>query len=128
MKNFDTELDVRGVSRLVVSQQVTVTPHAPRSQAMAHVGKPDSEWQWGDLRDYVVHQIESRYGSFARMATKEYGIFSSFVSRWGVKAPAIARHAFETCSGEWRGKPVTVESFCKGSDPHFAQPISDRLI
>lgn len=128
MKNFDTELDVRGVTSLVVSQQVTVTPHTPRSRSMAHVGKPDGDWQWNDLRDYVVHEIEIRFGSFPRMSTKEYGIFQSFVKRWGPKAPAIARYAFETCSGEWRGQPVKVETFCKDADHRFAQPIADRLI
>lgn len=129
MRNIDDELDLAGVSRLVITQTVTVTPHpTPRSQRMSYVGKSDEEWSWNDLQDYVVHQIESKRGSFARTVTKEYGIFKSFMSRWGSRGPAIARHAFEVCGGEWHGRPVTVESFCRGCDSWFAQPIADRLV
>lgn len=96
---------------------------------MAYIGKSDAEWQWDDLRDYVIYELEKRFGCFARRpATQEFGIFDSFRRRWGNKAPAIARHAFEVCGGMWHNRQVTVESFCKGSDPYFAQPIADRLI
>lgn len=130
MKNVEDELDLAGVSRLVITESVTVTPNppvAPRSQRMSYIGKSDHEWLWNDLQDYVVHHIELRRGSFARTATKEYGIFKSFVSRWGIKAPAIARYAFEVCDGTWRNRPVTIEDFCKAADTRFAQPIADRL-
>lgn len=129
MKNFDTELDIQGVTKIVtVSETVTVTPIKPRTSAMAYVGKSDHEWQWNDLRDYVVYEIEKRYGRFTSTATKEFGIFNSFMKRWGLKAPAIARYAFEVCGGQWRGRPVHIEDFCRNSDPHFAQPIADRLV
>lgn len=130
MRNYQTELDVRGVSKMVVgvTETVTVIPRTT-SQGMAHIGKPDAEWGWADLRDYVIHEIQRRFGSCPRKDPKvEYGIFNSFMSRWGIKAPAIARHAFETGSGVWKGEPVHIENFCKNSDAYFAQPIAERLI
>lgn len=128
LRNIDDDLDVAGVSRLVIRQTVTVTPHAPPSKRMSYIGKSDSEWLWNDLQDYVVHQIEMRQGPFSRVATKEYGIFKSFISRWGAKGPAIARYAFEVCGGEWRNRPVAIDDFCRAADPRFAQPIAERLI
>jgi hypothetical protein len=129
MRNVEDELDLAGVTRLVINETVTVTPHpAPHSRGMAHIGKSDEEWGWNDLQDYVVHEIEKRRGVFARTATKEYGIFNSFMKRWGLKAPAIARYAFEVCGGEWQGRAVKVEDFCKAADGRFAVPISDRIL
>lgn len=134
MRNFDTELDRLGVTRLVaVTETVEITPTPtpvqPRVRSMAFIGKADVDWQWDDLRDYVISEIEKKSGPIVRKpATQEYGIFNSFLKRWGLRAPAIARYAFETCGGVWRNSQVRVESFCKNADPHFAQPISDRLI
>jgi len=132
VKNIQTELDVQGVSRLVVgvTETVTVVPsRPPTSKSMAYVGKPDSEWSWRDLRDYVVHEVERRFGSCRRKDPKvEFGIFDSFMKRWGTKAPAIARHVFEIKGGMWKGEAVHIENFCKNADPYFAQPIAQRLI
>ena len=129
MRNIDTELDLREVTSIVrVSETVKVITQ-PSSKSMAHVAKPDSEWRWSDLQGYVVHEIERRFGSCARKDPKvEYGIFNSFVSRWGAKAPAIARYVFDVCGGYWGNEPVALTRFCKGSDPYFAVPISERLI
>lgn len=131
MRNFDTELDQQGVTRLVrtvtevmVEESVRIV-HKP-SQARAYLGK--SEWAWDDLRDYVVTQIEERYGAFPRDSRKESGIFKSFLARWGGKAQPIARYAFEMADGRWAGAPIGVNRFCKGSDPFFAEVISARLV
>jgi hypothetical protein len=131
LRNIQTELDVQGVTRLVVGVEETVTVEVrrPTSQSMAYVAKPDIEWCWGDLRDYFVHESERRFGSCRRkQPTVEYGIFSGFISRWGSQAPAIARYVFEIQNGLWMGDPVHLENFCRNSDRYFAQPISERLI
>ena len=133
LRNFDTELDQRGVSRivtstdLVVDETVTVTPR--RSEVgSAFLGKPEGEWSWGDLRDYVVGEIQERFGPFFRESFKEAGIFKSFLSRHGEQAPAIARFVFEVNDGYWQGQPITVNRFCKKADPFFADQIKDRLV
>ena len=136
MKNFDTELDRQGVARLVTSaptttrtmtvieETVTVT-RQPSMTSKAYVGKTD--WGWDDLRDYVVGQIEERFGAFPRDSRKEAGIFKSFLSRYPDKAQQIARFAFEVSDGRWKGSPISVNRFCRGSDPYFADVIAERL-
>lgn len=131
LRNFDTELDQQGVSRLVktttevmVEESVTVTPR--RSESRAFVGK--TEWAWDDLRDYVVTNIEERFGPFPRDARKESGIFKSFLARHGDQAQAIARYAFEVADGRWAGAPISVNRFCKNSDPYFAEVIADKVV
>lgn len=125
--NFDTESD-RSATRVVrtvaaVAESVTVRPRT--SEARAHlIGGADT---WESLRDYVVAQIEQRWGPFPRDPKKEYGIFSSFLSRWGGQAMPIARHAFEIEDGRWRGAPISVNRFCKASDQWFGQVIAERL-
>ena len=130
LKNFDTELDTQGTSRIirtttevVVEESVQVI-HRP-STSRAYLGK--SEWDWADLRDYVVAQIEERFGPFPRDSRKESGIFKSFLARWPEQAQAIARFAFEVEDGRWAGAPISVNRFCKGSDPYFAEKIVARL-
>ena len=131
MKNFDTILDVQGVTRLVSTTEVVIEEtvkviHKP-SEVRSYVGKDD--WSWDDLRNYVVVQIEERLGVFPRDSRKEAGIFKSFLSRWPEgQAQAIARYAFEVCDGRWAGAPISVNRFCKGSDPYFAAKIVDRLV
>lgn len=129
LRNFDTELDVQGVTRTVTtSVRVTETVTATTRPTESRTFLVQDEWGWEALRDYVVHEIETRFGAFPRDSKKEYGIFSSFVSRWGASmAQAIARHAFEVCDGRWAGAPVSVTRFCKGSDPFFGAVIADRL-
>lgn len=128
LRNFDTELDTMGVARIVTTAPVVVTEHVTvrPSERRAYVAK--DEWGWDDLRDYVVAEIEARFGPFPRTSAKEYGIFTAFLNRWGAeRAQAIARHAFEVCDGRWAGAPISINRFCKGSDPFFAEPISQRL-
>lgn len=133
MRNFDTDLDtaisseVRSTAMAVkVTETVTVTPRPTESRTF--VGKAEGEWDWSDLRDYVVVQIEQRFGSFPRDAKKESGIFKSFLTRYGAKAPAIAKYVFESEGGYWLGAPVGVNRFCRGSDPYFGDVISERLV
>ena len=85
-------------------------------------------WAWSDLRDYVVSQIETRFGAFPRDAKKEAGIFKSFLARHGDDAVAIARFAFEVEDGYWAGAPISVNRFCKASDPYFAEKIKPRMV
>lgn len=132
LQNFDTDLDTAGVTRMVkttvapvVTETVTVT--LKPSDRTQFIAKSEDSWEWGDLRDFVVAEIEKRTGAFPRDFKKEAGIFKSFMARWGDKAPAIARTAFEVHEGMWKGAPISVNRFCKGSDPYFAQPIADRL-
>lgn len=131
LRNFDTELDVLGVSRLTktveVTEQVVVTPHGP-SEARTYVGVDPRSWTWSQLRDYVVAQIEERFGVFPRDSKKEYGIFNSFKSRWGERAGLIAVWVFEHAEGRWSGKPITVNRFCKASDKYFSAVIAERLV
>lgn len=128
MKNFDTELDRQGVTRMVTSnvvieESVRVIPRP--SESRAYLGK--SDWEWDDLRDYVVAQIEQRFGVFPRDSRKEASIFKSFLGRWGQQAQQIARFAFEVEDGYWKGSPVSVNRFCKASDPYFSEVIARRL-
>lgn len=132
---MDTDLDVQGVTRVVhtitvaaPSVEATVEADAGRSieQRTTHVGKADG-WTWQDLQAYVVQEIEARFGLFPRNACKESGIFKSFLARWGEQAPAIARFAFDSCDGYWRGAPISVNRFCKASDDYFASVIVASL-
>lgn len=107
----------------VVTEKVVVTHIA----SARHVMRPEGEWGWEELRDYVVNAIEQRHGPFPRNMKTEMGTFKGFMKRWGSQAPAIARFAFEQCDGMWKGAPISVTRFCAGSDPYFAQPIASRL-
>lgn len=140
LRDFDTELDRAGVTRLVVRhepaevvtevptvvERVTIRP-LPTAHGAAHLTKADEEWDWEALRDYVVRAIEQRHGPFPRNFKTEHSIFKSFVSRWGKQAPAIARYAFEVCDGMWSNAPISINRFCKGSDQYFAAVINSRL-
>jgi hypothetical protein len=130
LRNIDTDLDTAGVTRLVKTTEVvveeSVSVHLKRMESRAFVGK--EVWAWDDLRDYVVSGIEDRFGAFPRDTRKESGIFKSFLARWGEQAQAIARYAFEVADGRWAGAPISVNRFCKGSDPYFAEVIVARLV
>lgn len=93
----------------------------------SYQGKPDAQWDWQALQDYVVDQIESFHGVFPRESGKEYGIFNGFLNRWGAEAPAIARYAFEVQQGYWVNAPIAIARFTKSNDPFFAQPIIEKL-
>lgn len=129
MIDFDPILDQQHVVRQqtpVIVETVTLTP-VRTVQPAGWVGKPADQWTWEDLRDYVVRQIEERHGPQVRDFKKESGIFKGFLSRWTSQAPVIAQMAFDVYDGMWRGAPISVNRFCKASDPFFAQVIADRL-
>jgi hypothetical protein len=124
MKPMSLQDDVIVGTNVQVTERVTVAP----SVGSTHLIASAESWGWEQLRDYVVSKIEDRFGSFPRETQKEYGIFTAFVARWGAQASAIARYAFETCDGVWRGAPISVNRFCKRSDPYFAIPIAEMML
>ena len=89
--------------------------------------KPDNEWTWQDLRDYVVHKIAERHGPFELKPLVLTGIFKRYFFQYGVDGIAIARHAFEVLDGKWANEPITVQRFCKANDPYFTRPIYSRI-
>lgn len=107
----------------VIKQTVVARPTGSSS----HVMKPVEAWGWEEVRDYVVTSIEARHGAFPRNFKTEGSIFKSFTNRWGNQAGRIAQIAFEEFEGMWKGAPISVNRFCIGSDPYFAQPLSERL-
>lgn len=131
-----TARDAAGVVRLVITteaprvvQRVTVTPRTtPISRAAAYLMRPDAQWTAADLRDYVVAEVEARYGPIPRRdPAREMSIFKRFLRQWGELAPAIARFAFAPPQdGVWGGA-VGITRFCKAADVDFAQPIAERL-
>lgn len=130
MRNIDTDLDRQGVTAIVktstaVAETLSATPTP--SAARAFLAKPEEQWTWSDLRDYVVAEIERRSGAFARESKKEYGIFTRFLKTWGSLAPRIAHYAFTECDGYWMGQPITINRFTKGADPYFAEVIANRV-
>ena len=104
----------------------TLTVRRPE-QRTTYLTKDSMEWDWADLRSYVVTQIERLHGPFPREEFKEMGIFKGFVKRWGNLAGPIAEAAFEVFEGMWKGAPIGVQRFCAGSDKYFAQEIHLRL-
>ena len=108
-------------------QVVTERVHVTAVSGAAYLLKEDSQWSWEDLRDYVMGQIEEFHGPQLRNTMKESSVFKGFMARHGVKAVGIARFAFEQQRGMWQRAPISVNRFCKGSDPYFADPISARL-
>lgn len=102
---------------------VTVLP----SQSRSHMMVEDENWGWEEIRDYVVSEIEARYGAFPRDARKEAGIFKRWVAKYKGDAVAIARYAFEVSDGRWRKAPISINRFCKGSDQWFSDVILERI-
>lgn len=133
-QSFDVDLGTPGVmggekwarSAGIVEEITCQT--TPLSESQTHLFAQTHAWEWEQIRDYVVAEIEARTGPFLRDPAKEFGIFSSFKKRWGWRAGAIARYAFEVNNGVWNNQPVAVTRFTKGSDPYFATPISRRLL
>lgn len=106
----------------------TITVQTLPLESKAFLARPADQWSWSDLRDYVVTEIERRFGTFPRDAKKEYGIFTRFHKAYGERSGMIAKHAFEVCDGWWSNAPISINRFCKGSDPYFAEPILARLV
>jgi hypothetical protein len=110
----------------VVGESVRVHQLAPPPVASQLLTERPA-WSWQQLRDYVVGKIFELHGPDPRNDKKELGIFKAFADRWGADAPDIARYAMEVMGGFWKNAPVSVNRFCKGSDPYFAKPILDHL-
>lgn len=108
----------------VVTETVTITRPEVRT---TDVGKDPARWDWEDLRNYVVREIESRFGEFPKDPLRLKGIFQGFARRHGELAGPIAVAAFELHGGRWKGAPISVTRFCAGSDPYFAVPIRNSL-
>ncbi len=116
-----TQAGVRITSRVEIGQ--------PDDALTKHYSQiPAAEWGWEHLRDYCVDQIVALHGPFPRMnQPAEDATFQRFHREWGADAPRIARYAFEICGGRWGGAPISVNRFCKNSDPYFAKPICDKI-
>lgn len=110
---------------VAVTTTTTVT-HEP-SDSRTHLLSGDEQWGWRELRDYVVSSIEQRFGAFPRDYKKEHGIFSSYINRYGNDAPKIARAAFESYNGMWSSAPISINRFCKASDPFFSDVILNKI-
>jgi hypothetical protein len=116
------------VSQTVPAVQETVTVVRPtRETRTSDVGVDPSSWSWEQVRDYTVRQIESFHGEFPKQPERINSIFKSFCSRHGADAGPIAVAAFALYQGRWKGSPISVTRFCKGSDDYFALPIKERL-
>lgn len=112
-----------------VQTQITETVRVVSNQQVAgFLAKPERDWNWTDLRDYIAAEVERHHGPQTRDSAKESGIVKSFISRWGIEtAVLIAQAAFEVYGGMWRNAPITMTRFTKNSDPYFAQVIVDKL-
>lgn len=101
---------------------------APVNESKTHLLRDVEQWDWRQLRDYVITQIEARQGQIPRDSRKEAAVFKRFVKQWGPISGEIARYAFEVCGGKWAGAPIGVNRFCKSSDVYFGLPIAERLL
>jgi hypothetical protein len=126
-----TALDFDLFNTAVVPPATPATPVARPvgRDSSAHIGKPESEWDWHDLRDYAMVEMERCHGPQVRDAAKERSIFGAFIKRHGpTDSAAIVRYAFGFCKGMWNNAPISVNRFCKASDQYFAEPIKQRLL
>jgi hypothetical protein len=108
---------------VVITERVEVTPIRPVSYKL----KPDDQWGWEELRDYVVDMVEVHFGLFPRDLPKEVSIMKSFTERFGHDAPRIARAAYEVHKGYWGGAPIRLSRFTRASDEWFARVILAQL-
>lgn len=107
-----------------VVERVTITPIS----SSTHLLRQEDQWSWSELRDYVMAEIVQRHGPQPRNPKTEASIFKSFLSRWpDGQAVRIAKAAFEIHDGMWGKAPISVNRFCKASDPFFAIPVLTRL-
>lgn len=109
----------------VAATEMSETPVAPSTKT--HLTAGDGDWTWQQLRDYVVSAIADRFGNFPRNPIIEKAIFSGFINRWGSQAKDIAKCAVEVHGCWWRNAPISIQRFCQGSDPYFAQVIARQL-
>ena len=93
----------------------------------ADLALDDAAFGPAEVLTYVAREIESRFGPFPRSPHKEKAIFARFCAHYGEWALPIARHAFQAKGGYWKGAPVSMTRFCKGSDPYFGDLILAHL-
>lgn len=96
-------------------------------ESATHLLTSPEDWNWDQLRDYVMGQIQAIHGPQVRNPVKEKAIFQGFLNRWGSKSSSIAKFAFDISQGVWQRAPISVNRFTKNSDPFFAQVIADQL-
>lgn len=99
----------------------------PRNERKAFLAVESDAWTWEELRDYVVTEIQSRGWQQPRNLKTEPSIFQRFKNKWGSQAGPIAQCAFTRYDGWWMGAPISINRFCKGSDPYFAEKIVQNL-
>lgn len=128
MLDFDVDLtQPKSKAQPTLSEEVTVRPVQGRATT-AHVALDPSTWNWSDLRDYIMSEVERRHGPQVRDGKKEASIIKAFIGRWGIEqAVAIAKVAFTVHDGMWRNAPISINRFCKASDPFFAGVIVKNL-
>lgn len=112
------------VQQAPVEVEQTVTTTQVGTAEAVYLLKPCGEWDWSDLRDYVIAEAEKVSGPQIRNPAKECGIFKSFITRYGIHdAVVIAMAAFQIYNGVWRSAPIGVNRFTKGNDPYFSDVI-----
>lgn len=133
---FEDELEndaptstIRAVVTVPAVRQTARVTSQSREHRRDYLARDARTWTWDDLRNYVVGKIQEFHGDFPRNEAKEFGIFSAFAGRFDDLAGPIAQFAFETSStpGYWKGSPISVTRFCKGSDPYFGDQIRARV-
>lgn len=114
---------------VTTAPQIVQTVQVDHTPARSDLLVDTEQWTWAELRDYVAAEIIGRFGPFPRIARKEYGIFSRYFGEFGSDGIAVARYAFgPVCDGWWGQAPISINRFCKASDPYFTVPILDRLV
>lgn len=130
MRNFPDVLDQQGTTKIVVRQQAPAVQQTTRTvlpQSANHLLTEEAAWDWRALKDYVVTEITQRHGPQPIDDRKAKQIFDSFLKRWGDLAVPIAKAAFTDHDGMWANAPISINRFCKNSDPFFAAEIAERL-
>lgn len=123
----EVEVEVRSAAITADQAEAILGKPVQRSVASSgatHLIAPAGAWTWESMRDYVIGEMERRFGPSPRNAAKESGIFKGFINRHGaIRAEQIARAAFEIHNGMWRGAPISIGRFAQNSDPYFASVI-----
>ena len=90
--------------------------------------KDPKQWEWRDLRDYVVSESLAHGLQYQGDGAKEKAMFAAFLKRWpDGRGQQIARYVFQSSQGLWHGQLVSPQMFSKGFDPYFAVEI-DKLL